>query len=212
MNRDGTGLALKHARHHAQSASRMSPTLLAAKLNAAARAGTPVTIVYRDDGRERTHRVVPIAATDRVLRARDVSSNVVRVFLLAQVTIVEEIEDAPAAAATPPDPPSEAGVLGAAVDELRLLGWHVSLSSERLAVHGRFANGEPLSVATVWIARNAGTLDGGLSRRLQRPWTIVGPGIPRARSFADLDKAMALFMATARAHAPLRRRPPPSSS
>ena len=189
----------------------MSPALLAARLNAAAVAGTPVTIVYRDDGRERTYRVVPIAATDRVLRARDVTSNVVRVFLLAQVTIVEEIEDPPAPAA-PPSPPGAPDVLAGVVDELRLLGWHVSHSSDRLAVHRRQANGEPVSVATVSIARNAEMHEGRLSCRVQRPWTVVGPGIPRARSFADLDKALALFMTTARAHAPLRRRPPPSSS
>jgi hypothetical protein len=178
-------------------------------------AGTPVTIVYRDDGRERTYRVVPIAATDRVLRARDVSSNAIRVFLLAQVAIVEEIEeeDPPAPAAAPPhSQPSAPDALAGVVDELRLLGWHVSHSSERVAVHWRQANGEPLSVATVSIARNVEARAGGLSRRLQRPWTVVGPGIPRARSFGDLDKALALFMTTARAHAPLRRRRPPTLS
>ena len=190
----------------------MSPTLLADRLNTAAMAGTLVTIVYRDDGRERTYRVVPIAATNLVRRARDVGSNLVRVFLLAQVTIVEEIAIPPAPGAPPDSPPRAPDVLAGVVGELRLLGWHVSLSGERLAVHGRYPNGEPLSVATVWIARNAGTLDGGLSRRLQRPWTVVGPGIPRARSFADLDKAMALFMTTARAHARMRRRPPTTLS
>ena len=191
----------------------MSPALLAARLNAAAIAGTPVTIVYRDERRERTYRVVPIAATDRVLRARDVTANVVRVFLLAQVTIVEEIEDPPTPAAPPPSPPRARDVLAGVVDELRLLGWHVSHSSDRLAVHWRQANGEPLSVATVSVARNAEPREGGgLSHHPQRPWTVVGPGIPRARSFADLDKAIALFMTTAREHAPLRRRPPPSLS
>ena len=190
----------------------MSPTLLAARLNAAAIAGSPVTIVYRDDGRERTYRVIPIAATDRVLRARDVSSNLVRVFLLAQLTIVEEIEDPPAPPAPPPSPPSARDVLASVVDELQLLGWHVSRSSDRLAVHWRQANGEPLSAPTMSVARNAEAHAGRLSRHLQRPWTVVGPGISRARSFADLEKAMALFMSTARAHAPERRRRPPSLS
>ena len=190
----------------------MSPAPLVARLNAAAIAGTPVTIVYRDEGRERTYRVIPIAATDRVLRARDVTANAVRVFLLAQVTIVEEIEDPPTPAAPPSSPPSALDVLAGVVDELRRLGWHVSLSSDRLAVHWRQANGEPLSVATVSVVRNAEAREGGFSRRPQRPWTVVGPGIPRARSFADLDKAMALFMTTARAHAPHRRRPPPGVS
>jgi hypothetical protein len=190
----------------------MSPSFLAARLNAAAVTGVPITIVYRDDERERTYRVIPIAATDLVLRARDISSNLVRVFVLAHITLMEEIEDPAASAARPPKPRSEADVLAAAVAELRLLGWYVSLSCERLAVHWRQANGEPLSVATVSIARNAGAHEGGLSRRPPRPWTVVGPGIPRARSFGDLDKAMELFMERARAHARMRRRPPTTLS
>jgi hypothetical protein len=191
----------------------MSSADLAARLNAAAMAGSTVTIVYRDDGRKRTYRVVPIAATNRVLRARDVRSNVVRVFLLGQVAIVEESEDAPASPAPPPGPPGAPDAFAGVVDELRQLGWHVSHSSARLAVHLRQADGEPLSVATVSIARNAGAQDGGrgLSRQLRRPWTVVGPGIAKARSFADLDKAVALFMTSARAHAPSRRKRPPTA-
>jgi len=186
----------------------VSPALLAARLNEAARAGMPMTVVYRDGYRETTHRILPVAATERVLRARDLASNEMRVFLLSHLEILEELEQGPSPAA--PTPPSEADVLAAAAGELRLLGWHVMLSNERLHVHGRHASGQPLTVPTASIARHAET-PGRLPRRLRRPWTVVGPGIPRARSFADLDKAMALFMTTARAHAPLRRRQPPTT-
>ena len=79
---------------------------------------------YRDEGRpETTHVVLPIAATSRVLRARDLVSSRMRVFLLAHLEIVGEaieprapIEAAPAPAARRPSPRE---LFAAVVEELQ---------------------------------------------------------------------------------------------
>lgn len=208
---------LIHASHVAgrQRASALSQALLAERLNEAAIARAPVTILYRDGSRESVHRVLPIAATTRVLRARDLATDRVRVFLLTHLVIVEEIADAaapPPGPATPARPPSERELMAAQVDELRRLGWHVVVASERLSVHLRHSDGKPIKAAAAYVARNTGK---GISRvAMRRPWTVVAPGIPKARAIARLDKAIELFMTHARMHAPAarprraRRQPP----
>ena len=184
----------------------MSPALLADRLNEAAHTGTPITILYRDADRETTHRILPLAASNRVLRARDLASNQARVFLLTQLEILEEIDDAPAAAKALPSPtPPPGEVLASLVDELKSLGWHVSVSSDRISVHPSHPDGKPMKTAAAYIARNSETKANTLSRR-RRPWTVVAVGIAKARSFVTLDAAVGLFMTQVRLYAPSLRR------
>jgi hypothetical protein len=177
----------------------MSLALLAARLNEAAQAGTLITIVYRDGDRETTHRILPIGASNRVLRAQDFASNRVRLFLLPQLTI---LADLPNACAAPADLPtafaSDEQALAAMVDELQRLGWDVRTANDRLELHR-----PRMRAPIVGIWRNAPDSHSGAT--LRRPWTVVAPGLKRAHSFTAFDKALALFMKTARTHAPLLR-------
>ena len=185
----------------------MSFSELAARLNAAAEAGAPVTIRYALGSRATTHRIVPVAATGTVLRARDLDVNRTRVLLLAHVELV----DVPVLAPTPPpedaSPASERERFAALVQTLANFGWHVKLSSEGLAVHRLRPDGTPISVAAASIRRNAGTeAPTGLVRR---PWTVVAPGLARAQSFRSFDQAIALFLRQTAQHAPALRRHSP---
>ena len=183
----------------------MSISELVARLNAAAEASAAVTIRYALGSRATTHRIVPAAAIGTVLRAHDLDANLMRIFLLAHVEQV----DVPAPALPPQDepPPSEQERLAALVQTLTNFGWHVQLSSGRLAVHRLHPDGRPLGVAAAAIRRNAGmAAPKGLMRR---PWTVVTPGIARAQSFRSLDEAISLFLRQTAQHAPaLRRRRP----
>ena len=187
----------------------MSAGVIAARLNEAAAVGARVTILYRDTGRrESRYTVLPIAASTRVLRARDVASGRVRVFLLAHLEIAPH-ESFPEATA-PPSPPRAPmrtleDVFASVADELKALGWHVRLTAERLSVHPSHPGGKPVSLAAAFVANNA--VAGRTARRTsrRRPWTVRVPGLPKARTFAALDTAVALFMAQARSHAPERR-------
>ena len=186
---------------------------LSALLNAAAQAGAEVTIRYSLGSRPTTHRIVPIAATGTVLRARDVNADRMRVFMLAHV----ELLDSPARPPIEPEPapPAEARPRGeherlaALVETLKAFGWHVRWSSDGIAVHALRAGGAPMSAAAASIVRNAG--GAAQTRRLRRPWTVMAPGLPRARSLGTLEQAITLFMRQAALHAPaLRRRRPPT--
>ena len=185
----------------------MSFSELAARLNAAAGASTPVTIRYTLGSRATTHRIVPVAATGTVLRAHDLDANRMRIFLLAHVEQVDVLAPAP-----PPQdesPPSEQERLAALVQTLTNFGWHVQLSSGRLAVHRLHPDGRPLAVAAASIRRNAGMA--APKGPMRRPWTVVAPGIARAQTFRSLDEAISLFLRQTAQHAPAFRRRRPTT-
>lgn len=66
----------------------MSPALLAAYLNEAIQAGTPLTVRYHDGAWQRVYTILPIMATTRLLRARDLVTMRWRIFLLRDLQIV----------------------------------------------------------------------------------------------------------------------------
>jgi hypothetical protein len=185
---------------------------LAARLNVAAEAGVPVTIRYTLGSRATTHRILPVAATATVLRARDVDADRMRVLLLQHVELVA----APArpgepATAAPPRKaaaPEDHERLASLVETLWNLGWHVRQSTDGIAVYALRADGTPMRVATVSISRNKP--GPAQTRRLRRPWTVVSPGLPRARPFGAFDLAMRVFLREATLHAPGFRRGRPT--
>ena len=184
---------------------------LAARLNAAAEARATVGIRYAVASRATAHRIVPVAATATVLRARDLDTGRVRVFLLQHLELIEAPPSAPALPPSQDDSSlREHERLAAHVRALTNFGWHVTLSSEGLAVHRPGPDGMPLSVEAASIRRNAGTAATiGLVRR---PWRIVAPGRSRARSFRSLDEAIYLFLRQAAQHAPVFRGRPITQS
>jgi hypothetical protein len=194
----------------------VSPAPLTEQLNEAAQASTVVTILYRDAEARwppTIHRILPIGATKTVLRARELASNRVRVFLLAQLQILSDVPvpaPAPVAKIERPARPRRTTreALASLVHELKRLGWHVTMRGDRLSVHETSPNGKPMKVAAAVIAtRPADPREAGQRRR---PWSVVTPGVVRGYTFASLDDAVELFMAEARRHAPALRDHRPS--
>lgn len=184
----------------------MSLPELAARLNAAAEAGAAVGVRYALGSRATAHRIVPIAATATVLRARDLDTGRVRVFLLQHLELIDAPPPAPAPSRSPEDeaPRSEHERLAALVRTLTNFGWHVQLSDEGLSVHRVGIDGSPLGAAAASIRRNTGTA--ATAGAVRRPWTVVAPGLARAQSFRSLDPAISLFLRQAAQHAPVFRR------
>ena len=182
---------------------------LAGRLNAAALAGEPCTIVYREDGRPpTTHLVEPIAATPRILRARDAVTRQLKVFLLARLELVRDRADEIAAPPAPP-PRAEQDLLAATANDLQVLGWHVVVSSRGISVYRIDSRGAPLQIAAASIVRKERRKEGPLGTSLQRPWTVAVHGTPRTRVFGTLEHAIAFFVNEARARAPRWRTMPP---
>jgi hypothetical protein len=175
--------------------------MLAAQLNETARLGHAVFLVYRPDGRPQSmHAVRPISASRRVLRARDTITGEPREFLLAHIELLPEtLADTPSLAAPPR---SDAAKLAAIEDDLRVLGWHVLRSSDRLAVYRVPPQTNPMRLAVASLFRTPARSG---ARHVRRPWSVLVPGLSRASAFATLDNALELFMYAARAHAPRNR-------
>ena len=180
---------------------------LADQLNQAAQSSTIVTILYRDADETRpprVHRIVPIAATKKVLRARDVTDDRVRVLLLAQLTI---LSDTPVPSPSGADRPSTIRrsptreVLTSVVGELKRLGWLVSVRGDRLSVHLAHSDGKPMAVASASIAPTARSPRGAP----RKPWTVATSNPIRVRSVGSLEEAVDHLMTYARQHAPTIR-------
>ena len=176
----------------------------------------PVTIRYTLGSRATTHRILPVAATATVLRARDVDADRMRVLLLQHVELIAAPAlpappDEPATAVPPGKaaPPQDHERLASLVETLSNLGWHVRQSTDGIAVYALRADGTPMRVPTVSISRNKP--GPAQTRRLRRPWTVVSPGLPRARPFGAFDVAIAVFLREATLHAHGFRRDRPTT-
>jgi hypothetical protein len=183
----------------------VSPARLAEELNEAARAQTVLTVMYRDALARWPpviHKILPLAASKSVLRARDLASNRIRVFLLAQLEILSEAQPG-AAELRGPSRTTPEHVFASLVQELKGLGWHVSVSGERLSLHLTHGDGRPSRVASAAITPR--TLALADPTAMSRLWSVVTPGITRARTVFSFDEAVELFMAEARRHAPAPR-------
>ena len=84
--------------------------------------------------------------------------------------------------------------LPAVIDELRRRGWYVAVTRDRLAVHLTHPDGKPIKIASALIVLRPGAV--------RRPWSVVAPGLRKARAFPTLDAATALFMTQMGLHAP----------
>jgi hypothetical protein len=176
-------------------------SMLAAQLNETARLGQAVFLVYRPNGRPQSiHAVRLISASRRVLRARDTITGEPREFLLAHIELLPAtLADTPPIA---PPPRSDAARLAAIEDELRVLGWHVLRSSDRLAVYRVPPQANPMRLAVASLFRTPARRG---ARHIRRPWSVLAPGLSRASAFATLNSALELFLDAARAHAPRNR-------
>jgi hypothetical protein len=173
----------------------MSPALLAT-LNEAIQAGTPLRVRYNDGARQTMHTVLPIVASTRLLRARDLVTRRWRIFLLRDLEIVMDDGGMPEMASVPAASPQTSIIeaLPAVIDELRRLGWHVAATRDRLAVHLTHPDGKPIKIASALIVLRPGAV--------RRPWSVVAPGLRLARAFPTLAEATALFMTQMRLNAP----------
>ena len=184
-----------------------------ARLLLAAAAGEIVRIVYHRGSQPGTVReIVPLAITAEEVRARDVAAGIEKSFKLAYLEMTGPETTAPAY--DPAEPVEDGGTLQAALDphltELRALGWHVEAAETTVSVHRYFKNGKPRRGPDVAILFNEFSIDAwddgqGCREeavRSTRPYYVSSPTFEKARTFARLSLAVALFLKEARNLAP----------
>jgi hypothetical protein len=117
----------------------------------------------------------------------------------------------------PAPPPDDTPNLQAALEphfaELRALGWHLETAERCVSVHRYFKNGKLRKGADVAVMFNEFVIDawddGNGWRedgvKSTRPYYVSSPTFDRARTFARLPLALALFLSEARKLAPRSR-------
>jgi hypothetical protein len=188
---------------------------LRTRLIDAAAAGEIIRVVYHRGSQPGTVReIAPLDVSDDEVRARDVAAGIDKTFRLAHLQMAGPDTSAPAYDTTPSE---ESRTLGNALEpciaELQGLGWHVELADTSISVHRFFKNGKRRKGADVAILFNEFLIDvwddgNGLREeavKSTRPYYVSSPSFDRARTFARLAPAFALFLEEARRLAPGQR-------
>ncbi len=188
---------------------------LRTRLIDAAAAGEIIRVVYHRGSQPGTVReIAPLDVSDDEVRARDVAAGIDKTFRLEHIQLADPDTRAPA---YDPTPHEDGRTLGNALEpyiaELQGLGWHVELADTSISVHRFFKNGKRRKGADVAILFNEFTIDAwddgsGLQEeavKSTRPYYVSSPSSDRARTFARLAPAFALFLEEARRLAPRQR-------
>jgi hypothetical protein len=189
---------------------------LRTRLIDAAAAGEIIRVVYHRGSQPGTVReIAPLDVRDDEVRARDIAAGIDKTFRLAHLQLADPDTSAPVY--DPTLPIEDSRTLGAAlqpyITELHGLGWHVESADTSISVHRFFKNGKRRKGADVAILFNEFSIDAwddGNGWREEavkstRPYYVSSPSFDRARTFARLAPAFALFLEEARRLAPGQR-------
>jgi hypothetical protein len=195
-------------------------------LRVVARSGELVTLIYNGGSRPGQARpVVPVSVSDDHLVAIEHGSLAKKTYWLDRIAAVELASGLRATneqAAPPVAPLPEVPILGALTEyiqyfhsELTGAGWHSYEEKNSFGITARFKNGQPKKTPSVLIryldrstetvfdldARELRTASREMTGR-ERPWRVDSWRFKEGKTFAELERAFALFLAEARASDP----------
>lgn len=156
-----------------------------------------------------SREIVPLSMQDGKVKARCLTTNAVKSFLLNKITILDGSSEAPPAYQAPASENIEITNLDTAhlqhQDNWREMGWHINHTDNEISLHRLRKNLVPLVSADVSITFTEFTSDlvmgpeGELKeenkRKRARPWTVSAKGKEK-KSFGNLQKAFELFLAS----------------
>lgn len=188
------------------------------RLAVAARAGEVLRVVYHGGSQPGAVREIsPIRVADAEVAARDLATDIVKVFKLAKIELADRGTNAPEYDPTLTDGHADPQTIGDAFDEAKLseleaLGWHVVASKDSISTHRFFKNGNPRKTPDVCLAYHEFVVDDVYDddtgdfreekRRSKRPYRVDSRRFSMGRSFGRIRNARALFLGEAYALAP----------
>ena len=180
--------------------------------------GEILNIIYHGGSQPGTAReIAPIAIKDDKVRARCLTSNAVKAFIIDKIYFISgdsnsDLKDWAPDAQSLQKFESIEDLYHQKSEQLQELGWHIEQTDETLTLHRRFKNGKPLKGWDLEISYNEFTYDlvAGPNgeflkeniRKRQRPWSVRATG-KDTKSYSNIDKASLLFIDWASDMAPL---------
>ena len=169
------------------------------KLSEAIETGEILSVIYHGGSQPGSVRQLsPIKVTSREVRARDVSSNAVKTFLVAKMELIGSIlttkQYDPNVINGNVEPASIEEAFQNQVEKLKGIGWHVELEKDSISLHSYFKNGKVRKGADVGITK--------YDENPSRPFYVYGPSLASARTFGKLSSAIELFNEESKTHAP----------
>ena len=187
------------------------------RLQEAIDAAEIVRIIYNGGSQPGTLRdIAPMSISNGKVRARCINSNTVKSFMVELIQVVDGKENPKTTEWSPNAKPTTqyeflSEVLEKEKNLLSGLGWHIENDRNRISLHRRFKNGNPMKGSDVSLDYEAFTYDSVLGpdgelheenrRKRQRPWSVRGKN-KHTNSYASLDKAAKLFIEWAKLLSP----------
>lgn len=172
---------------------------LISRLNETIGTGESLSVIYHGGSQPGSIRqLVPIKITSREVRAREVTGNAVKTFLVAKMELATSFSSAkqynPDIQSLRKEPASIHEAFQDQVSKLTELGWHVELVKDAISLHRYFKNGKVRKGADVGITK--------YYDNTTRPFYVYGPSFASARTFGKLTSAIKLFHEESQIHAP----------
>ncbi len=183
----------------------------------AARTGEVIRIIYHGGSQPGSQREIsPITVTSTETRARDISTGIVKEFILSKIELVDADSHAPNYDPTLPPQVEEfktiEEALSGRVSELEHLGWHVDLSSDSISLFNVFKNGKLKKIPDITLSYNEyvdeSYYDPNVDKMVEekkkstKPFRLSAKNLPIARTFGHLSKAIELFFDEAKSQSP----------
>lgn len=178
----------------------------------------PLTIAYHGGSHPGTIRkILPVRITGEKVRALCSSTNMVKTFVISKIEVVEKGSESEGTTWSQAYVQEETfnslqEIYTAKREDLLSLGWHIQFDLDSLSLHRTRKNGKPLIGHDVWINYEEYTSDSAYDvetqsfievdyRKRIRPYSVRAKG-EDTKSYSNLNKAAALFLAHADKLAP----------
>lgn len=186
-------------------------------LNNSVKTGEVVHIIYHGGSQPGSSREIsPITVTPNEVRARDLSTGIVKVFLLSKIEFFNANSNSPIYDPNAPPKVEDVRTIEQAfiqkISELEKLGWKVVLTQDEIFLYSYFKNGKIRKSPDVYLSYNEFNIDStfdletndfiNVKNKSTRPYRLCSKSLSTTHTFSHMSKAFDLFFSEAKINAP----------
>ncbi len=186
-------------------------------LNNSVKTGEVVHIIYHGGSQPGSSREIsPITVTPNEVRARDLSTGIVKVFLLSKIELFNVNSNSPIydpnASPIVEDVKTIEQAFISKITELEKIGWNVVLTQDAISLHSNFKNGKIRKSPDVSLSYDEFIIDStfdletndfiDVKNKSTRPYRLCSKSLPTTHTVGHMLNAIDLFLKEAKINAP----------